>query len=106
MSAPMPSPPLLSFLSQGSKLANKKSNLDGATLQKMQDALRKMQERVARNGEKMAQANTHLNTLNKDRISLLLVEMENLPEHLVPVFRQVSEFRRGFFGTWLGNGFR
>ncbi len=86
---------LLSFLSQGSKLANKKSNLDSATLQKMQDALRKTQERVARNGEKMAQANTHLNTLNKDRISLLLVEMENLPEHLVPVFRQVPNLYVG-----------
>ncbi len=63
--------------------------MDRVTLQKMQDAFGKTQDRVARNGEKMAQANTHLNTLNKDRISLLLVEMDHLPEHLVPVFRQV-----------------
>ncbi len=55
----------------------------------MQERLERMQERLERNGLKMAQANAVLNTLNKDRYLLLTEEIKKMPVTLIPVFQQV-----------------
>jgi hypothetical protein len=55
----------------------------------VQERVERMQERVERNGLKMAQANAVLNTLNKDKYVLLTEEIKKMPETLIPVFQQV-----------------